>query len=83
MFKNRNNLSNNICGKNIRRLRYQSSPYLSQRKFAECLSQMGIEMNKNAIQRIESGQRFVTDIELAAMANTFGVTVDELIRQEG
>lgn len=83
MFKNKNNLSNNICGKNIRRLRYQSSPYLSQRKFAECLSQTGLELNKNAIQRIESGQRFVTDIELAAIANTFGVTVDELIRQEG
>lgn len=66
------------CGKNIRRLRDQSTPYLSQRKFAECLSQVGIEMNKNVIQRIEGGQRFVTDIELAAMANTFGVTVNRL-----
>jgi len=38
--------------------------------------------NKNAIQRIESGQRFVTDIELVAIAKTFGVTVAELIKNE-
>lgn len=81
MFKNKNNLSNNICGKNVRRLRYKSSPYLSQRKFAERLSQTGIELNKNAIQRIESGQRFVTDIELIAMAKVFDVAVEELIQQ--
>lgn len=81
MFKNKNNLSNNICGKNVRRLRYERLPYLSQRKFAESLSQTGIELNKNAIQRIESGQRFVTDIELIAMAKVFGVPVEELIQQ--
>jgi len=80
MFKNKNNLSNNICGKNVRSLRYKSSPYLSQREFAESLSKTGIELNKNAIQRIESGKRFVTDIELTAIAKVFGVTVEELLK---
>lgn len=79
MFKNKNNLSNNICGKNVRRLRHTTSPCLSQREFAERLSQAGIELNKNAIQRIESGQRFVTDIELTAIASVFGVAIEELI----
>ncbi len=82
MFKNKNNLSNNICGKNVRKFRYENSPYLSQRKLAENLSHMGIELNKNAIQRIESGQRFVTDIELIAIARAFGISVEELIRQK-
>lgn len=82
MFKNKNNQSNNICGKNIRRLRCESIPYLSQRQFAEILGRAGIDLNKNAVQRIESGQRFVTDIELAAIARTFGVTVEELMKQE-
>lgn len=81
MFKNKNDHSNNICGKNVRKLRYKSAPYLSQRAFAESLSQAGIELNKNAIQRIESGQRFVTDIELNAMADVFGVSIEELIRR--
>lgn len=80
MFKNKNNHSNNICGKNIRRLRQKNSPCLSQREFAEYLARTGIDLNKNAIQRIESGQRFVTDIELTAIAKTFGVTVEELIK---
>lgn len=80
-IKTKNNPSNNICGKNVRRLRYKSTPSLSQREFAESLSKTGIELNKNAIQRIESGQRFVTDIELTAMAKVFGVTIEELIQQ--
>lgn len=83
MFKNKNNLLNNICGKNVRRLRCKGSPALSQRELAERLSQSGLELNKNAIQRIESGQRFVTDIELTAMAKVFGVAMEELIQQEG
>lgn len=82
MFKNKNNLSNNICGTNIRRLRYKNSPYLSQRMFAESLCQVGIQLDKNAIQRIESGQRFVTDIELIAIAKVFGVTLEELVHFE-
>lgn len=83
MFKNKNNCLNNICGKNVRRLRYKSSPSLSQRGLAESLSQAGLELDKNAIQRIESGQRFVTDIELIAIAKVFGVTMEELTQQGG
>ena len=40
---------------------------------------IGIDLDKNAIQRIESGQRFVTDIELKAFAEVFGVDVSNLI----
>lgn len=83
MFKNKNNLLNNICGENVHRLRCTGSPGMSQRVFAEQLGLMGINLNKNAIQRIESGQRFVTDIELAAMAKVLGVTLEELTKQEG
>lgn len=35
--------------------------------------------NKNAIQRIESGQRFVTDIELVALAKVLKVSLNELL----
>lgn len=51
--------------------------------FAERLCLSGIELDKNAIQRIESGRRFVTDIELAAIAKAFGVAVGELLQREG
>jgi transcriptional regulator with XRE-family HTH domain len=39
----------------------------------------GIDLDKNAIQRIESGQRFVTDIELLALSQTLHVSLDELL----
>jgi len=42
----------------------------------------GIDVDKNAIQRMESGQRFVTDIELRALASIFQVKVDELLEAE-
>ena len=40
----------------------------------------GLDVDKNAIQRIESGQRFVTDIELNALAQVLGVAVEELLK---
>jgi len=52
---------------------------MSQRMLADALQLKGIDVDKNAIQRIESGQRFVTDIELKALAQVFGVSYDQLL----
>ena len=41
----------------------------------------GLDLDKNAVQRIESGQRFVTDIELTAFAQVFHVSLEELIEK--
>ena len=79
MFKNKvENGKNNICGEKIYELR-TSVPKMSQRVLAEKLQLEGIDVDKNAIQRIECGKRFVTDIELRALAKIFGVTCDELL----
>jgi transcriptional regulator with XRE-family HTH domain len=51
----------------------------SQRAFAYLLQLQGLDLEKNAIQRIESGERFVTDIELKAIAIVLNVSVDELL----
>lgn len=80
MFKNKvENGKNNICGENIYVLRKKAVPKMSQRILAEKLQIVGIDVDKNAIQRIESGKRFVTDIELLALAKIFNVSCDELI----
>ncbi len=73
---------NNICGKKIYVLRKQMVPKVSQRIFAEKLQLLGVDLDKNAIQRIECGKRFVTDIELKAIARVLGTTTDELLRDE-
>ncbi len=80
MFKNKSNEGrNNICGKNIYRLRTSGEKKLSQRVIAEKMQLYGIDVDKNAIQRIESGQRFVTDIELRALCKIFEISADELL----
>lgn len=68
---------NNVCGKNIARFRKEL--HLSQRELADKLQLVGIDIDKNAIQRIECGRRFVTDIELVAFARHFNKTIEELI----
>lgn len=79
MFKNKNNGKNNLCGERIHELRLNYRSKLSQRALADKMQLIGIDVDKNAIQRIECGKRFVTDIELKAFAEIFGVALDELI----
>ncbi len=81
MFKNKSNTGkNNICGENVYNLRKNSIPKMSQRMLAERLQLLGIDVDKNAIQRIESGQRFVTDIEILALSKVFNISCDELLK---
>lgn len=68
---------NNICGKNIARLRLDLK--ISQRELADRMQLVGIDIDKNAVQRIECGKRFVTDIELIAFSKIFEVSFDELL----
>ena len=69
---------NNVCGKNIAKLR--GNMKISQRKLADKMQLVGIDIDKNAIQRIECGKRFVTDIEIIAFSKVFDVTFDELLK---
>ena len=79
MFKNKNGSKNNLCGENVRRLREAYKEKLSQRALADKMQLKGIDVDKNAIQRIECGKRFVTDIELKALAEIFDVSVGSLL----
>ena len=81
MFKNKAGKKNNLCGENVYRLRKAQVPKMSQRILAEKLQLFGIDVDKNAIQRIESGQRFVTDIELLKIAQIFNVSCDDLLKK--
>lgn len=80
MFKNKSlHGKNNLCGSKVFELRKRADPKMSQRILAEKLQLSGIDVDKNAIQRIESGDRFVTDIELKVLAEVLNVSVDELL----
>ena len=69
---------NNICWKKIAELRGELG--ISQRELADRMQLVGIDIDKNAIQRIECGKRFVTDIEIIAFAKVFGISYENLLR---
>ena len=70
---------NNICGRKIKQIREGLTPKTSQRKLADLLQMNGLDIDKNAVQRIESGQRFVTDIELTVIASVLQVSYQDLL----
>ena len=73
--------SNNICGKNVAKFRKQLKPALSQRKFAVKLQVMGYDVDQQFVRRIETGERFVTDIEILILAKALGVSVEQLLEK--
>ena len=80
MYKNKAlDGTNNISGKNIRKIRLSLKSKTSQRQLADKMQLEGLELDKNAIQRIESGQRFITDIELKTFAKVLGVSYNLLL----
>lgn len=78
MFINKNiDGGNNICGKKV--AEFRKAMKKSQRQLADALQILGLDVDKNAIQRIEAGKRFVTDIEIVYLCKALGITVNELL----
>ena len=73
---------NNLCGENVCRIRKAMIPKMSQRALAEQLQLRGMDVDKNAVQRMECGKRFVTDIELKILCEVLHVSMQELVPSE-
>lgn len=71
---------NNICGANI--AVYRKEMGLSQKKLADKLQLAGLDIDKNAIQRIEARLRFVTDIELLYFSEVLEKSIEKLLQTE-
>lgn len=67
---------NNICGLQV--AKYRKNMGKSQRQLADMLQLAGLDVDKNAIQRIEAGKRFVTDIELVCLSKVLHVSMEVL-----
>lgn len=68
----------NIIGKKIKALRKAAE--ITQKQLAEKLQLQGHEFSDLTILRIEQGTRFVPDYEIVILADYFGITTDELLR---
>lgn len=77
MFKLKAEGSNNITGRRLTEIRHRLD--ISQRQLARMMQLAGYDVDHHFIRRIENGERFVTDIELAALSGVLGVSITELI----
>ena len=66
----------NITGRNIRLAREKAK--LTQKELSIRLETMAIYICRGSLSRIENGSRVVTDIELQAIAEALGVTIESL-----
>ena len=68
---------NNLCGEVIEKRRKEIGK--SQRQLADLLQIAGLDIDKNAIQRIEAGKRFVTDIEITYFSRALDLPYEMLL----
>ena len=71
---------NNISGDRIRKARVTQK--VTQADLAARLQIEGVQIERNSVSKIESGDRFVADYELKAIAKVLKVGVDWLLGGE-
>jgi transcriptional regulator with XRE-family HTH domain len=71
--------SNNIIGERVRQARQRLSMQLSQVQLSNCLMNTGITVCRTMVSKIESGQRYVADYELIALAKCLDVSTAWLL----
>lgn len=67
---------NNLVGPKVKELKIEKK--LTQRNLAIQLQLLGYEFNELTILRIEQQTRFVSDMELLALATFFDININEL-----
>lgn len=68
----------NIIGGKVKQARKKNLPKMTQEDLAAKLELMDVNIDRIAISRIESGNRFVADYEALALAKALKVSVDWL-----
>lgn len=67
----------NAIGSRIKEYRIKNN--MTQKTVSEKLQLLGIDLNKNSLQKIERGDRIIKEFELAGLAQIFNVSADLLL----
>ncbi len=67
----------NKCGERVRDARRRQN--ISQEYLAARLQIAGVNIERNSLSRIETGDRFVADFELVALCKALNVTPEYLL----
>ena len=68
----------NAIGKILKEYRIKNN--LTQEQLTAKLQVLGININKNSLQKIERGNRIIKEYELVAFTIIFNVSADELLK---
>jgi transcriptional regulator with XRE-family HTH domain len=69
----------NIIGRRVAEARQNCKPALTQDALSGKLAQLGIQLDRAAIAKIENNHRHVLDYELKALAHALGVDANWLL----
>ncbi len=72
----------NVVGPRIREARYRSGQKITQEQLAARLQSLGIDIDRTAISKIESGRRPITDLEIVGICKALGLRVATLFREQ-
>lgn len=72
-------VSRNIVGQRVRQSRQQFNPPLTQDQLSGKLAAEGVQLDRVAIAKVESGLRSVFDFEVRALASALKVDVKWLL----
>jgi len=68
-------MSANIVGRRMRIARAMKTPPMSQQKLLAKLQTEGIDISQSTLSKIETGDRYVKDTELKAIAKVLEVSL--------
>lgn len=71
----------NVVGSRIRLARKQAMPKITQGDLCARLQVLGLQLERPAISKIETGYREVTDVEVVALAKALDVSVAWLFEE--
>jgi hypothetical protein len=83
MKKTSESAARNEIGRRVRQARLRCSPPVSQDDLAGRLAAQGISVDRSAISRIESRDRYLMDYEISAIARSLKVSVGWLFGETG
>lgn len=72
----------NIVGRRVAEARRACNPPLTQDALSGRLARIGIQLDRAAIAKIETNNRYVLDYELKALSDVLGVGVSWLLGNE-
>lgn len=72
----------NLIGERVKLARRRRNPPLTQDELSGQLAAYGLQLDRIAISRIESGNRYVTDFEVRAFSKVLGVSPGWLLGME-